>query len=393
MQNRIRSFVDNEIKQNSLSNRKEVVDEITSNLTERYLELIASGLSEEEAYKETISLTGSFAISVLNDITNNPLRWYKKNLLIMSVVVLTGTIFMFFFSPIGYVLLTFAFLQFTFELSKLEENDRQKDNVESEESKHVRSKLIIKLLRYCMFILIFSFTIVVWDLLFRLLLDIKSISIIDWLTKVSPSWFVIIIFILIQLIGFFIIGYPISLIITKRILLTKNQISEININKHKSKIMSEQIKKTTFSYGRTMSIFLTLIFVFALILISNVQVYELIPSIDFQGDLVLIDSTHFWVYLLEGRFYQAMIPIYIAFTGSFAVGIYLLCTKNFSLKLWFSLYGFIILSLVLSQILLLFLSENRISLLIPLIVTIIGFMYSLIHTKFLGVIERIVYEQ
>ena len=97
MQNRIRLFVDNEIKQYSFSNRKEVVDEITSNLTERYLELIASGLSEEEAYKETISLTGSFAISILNDITNNPLRWYKKNLLILSVVVLTGTIFMFFF--------------------------------------------------------------------------------------------------------------------------------------------------------------------------------------------------------------------------------------------------------------------------------------------------------
>jgi hypothetical protein len=393
MQNRIRLFVDNEIKQYSFSNRKEVVDEITSNLTERYLELIASGLSEEEAYKETISLTGSFAISMLNDITNNPLRWYKKNLLILSVVVLTGTIFMFFFSPLGYILLTFAFIYFTFELSKLEENDRQKDNVEPEESKHVRSKLIIDMLRYCMGLLIFSFTIIVWDLLFRLLLDIKSISIIDWLTKVSPLWFVIIIFIFIMLIGTLVIGYPLSLIIIKRKLLSNDQMSKMNINKPKSKIMSEQIKKTTYSFGRTISIFLTLIFVFALILISNVQVYELIPSIDFQGDLVLIDSTHFWVYLLEGRFYQAMTPIYIAFMGSFTVGIYLLCTKNFSLKFWFSLYGFVILSLVLSQILLLFLSENRTSLLIPLIVTIIGFMYSLMHTKFLGVIERIVYER
>jgi hypothetical protein len=315
-------------------------------------------LSEEEAYKETISLTGSFAISMLNDITNNPLRWYKKNLLILSVVVLTGTIFMFFFSPLGYILLTFAIIYFTFELSKLEENDRQKDNVEPEESKHERSKLIIDLLRYCMGLLIFSFTIIVWDLLFRLLLDIKSISIIDWLTKVSPLWFVIVTFIVILLIGVLIIGYPLSLIIMKKRLLTNNQISKININKSKTKITTGQIKKTTFSIGKTMSIFLTLTFVFALILISNVQVYELIPSIDFQGDLVLIDSTHFWVYLLEGRFYQAMIPIYIAFVGSFAVGIYLICTKIYSLRLWFSLYGFVILSLILSQILLLFLSEK-----------------------------------
>ncbi len=393
MQNRIRLYVNNEIKQYSFKNRKEVVDEITSNLTERYYELISSGLSEEDAYKKTILQTGSFAISMLNDISSNPTRWYKKNLMILFVMILTGTVFMFFFSPIGYILYTFVFLYFTFELSKLDENDRLMDNIESEESKHIRSKLTNQLLSYSVVLLIFSYTIFVWDLLFRLLLDIKSISIIDWLTKVSPLWFVIVTFIVILLIGMFIIGYPLSLIIMKKRLWTNSQISKININKSKTKITTGQIKKTTFSIGRTLSIFLTLTFVFALILISNVQVYELIPSIDFQGDLVLIDSVHFWVYLLEGRFYQAMIPNYIAFVGSFAVGIYLICTKVFSLRLWFSLYGFVLLSLILSQILLLFLSENRISLLIPLMVTVIGFMYSLMHTKFLGVIEKIVYER
>jgi hypothetical protein len=234
MQNRIRLHVHNEIKQYSFKNRNEVVDEITSNLTERYLELISSGMSEQEAYEKTILQTGSFAISMLHDISSNPTRWYIKNLMILFVMILTGTVFMFFFSPMGYVLYTFAFLHFTFELSKLEEKDRLMDNIESEESKHIRSKLTDQLLSYSVVPLILSYTIFVWDLLFRLLLDIKSISIIDWLIKVSPLWFVIVTFIVFLLIGGLVLGYPLAVIIMKKRLLTNNQTSKINISKTKT---------------------------------------------------------------------------------------------------------------------------------------------------------------
>jgi hypothetical protein len=393
MQNRIRMYVENEVKQYKFKNRGEVIDEISSNLAERYNELISSGMNTEDAYKETIALTGSFALLMVNDLSINPLYWYIKTLMILLLTVLTGVVSMFFFSPIGYFFFASAFIYFTFELSKLELNGRNQDNIESEGSKHKRNKSIIKLLYYASVLLVISFSLAIWDLFFRLLLDSSSISVLDWLTKITPLWFVIIMFITSLLLGMIIIGYPLLLAIMSSKSTNDGINYKIQISIPEKKMKTKLISKSSFSFSRTFILFITMNIILIMILISKVQVYDLIPSLDFQGELILVDSIHFWVYLFEDGYYHAILPIYIVLICSLIIGVYLLITKNFSLKLWFSLYIIVITGLIISQVLLLFVSEYRISLHIPLSVTVIGFIYLIMHSRFIGVVERIIYER
>lgn len=78
MQNRIRMYVENEVKKYKFKSRSDVIDEISSNLIERYNELVSSGMNNEDAYNETVALTGSFASLMMNDLSFNPINWYKK---------------------------------------------------------------------------------------------------------------------------------------------------------------------------------------------------------------------------------------------------------------------------------------------------------------------------
>ncbi len=393
MQNRIRMYVENEVKKYKFKSRSDVIDEISSNLIERYNELVSSGMNNEDAYNETVALTGSFASLMMNDLSINPINWYKKRLMILLLTALTGIVFMFFFSPIGYFFFASAFIYFTVELSNLELNGRNKDNIESEVSKHNRNKSIVKFLYYSNALLVVSFSLANWDLFFRLLLDSSSISVFDWLTKITPLWFVIIVFIGSLLLGITIIGYPLLLAIVNS--KSKNDVvndkTKISVANKKTKI--KLFSKSSFSFIRTFILFIIMIMILIMILISNVQVYDLIPSLDFQGELILVDSIHFWVYLFEGGYDHAILPIYIVLICSFVIGIYLLFTKNSSLKLWVSLYLILITGFIISQFLLLFVSEYRISLHIPIFVNGIGVFYLTMHSRLMRVVERIIYER
>jgi hypothetical protein len=330
---------------------------------------------------------------MMNDLSINPLNWYKKRLMILLLTVLTGIVFMFFFSPIGYFFFASAFIYFTVELSNLELNGRNKDNIDSEVSKHNRNKSIVKFLYYSSALLVVSFSLANWDLFFRLLLDSSSISVFDWLAKITPLWFVIIIFIGSLLLGITIIGYPLLLAIVNS--KSKNDIvndkTKISVANKKTKI--KLFSKSSFSFIRTFIMFIIMIMILIMILISNVQVYDLIPSLDFQGELILVDSIHLWVYLFEDGYDHAILPIYIVLICSFVIGVYLLFTKNFSLKLWVSLYLILIIGFIISQFLLLFVSEYRISLHIPIFVNGIGVFYLTMHSRLIRVVERIIYER
>lgn len=393
MQNRIRMYVENEVKKYKLKSRSDAIDEISSNLVERYNELVSSGMNNKDAYNETVALTGSFASLMMNDLSINPINWYKKRLMILLLTVLTGIVFMFFFSPIGYFFFASAFIYFTVEFSNLEVNGRNKDNIESEVSKHYRNKSIVKFLYYSSALLVVSFSLANWDLFFRLLLDSSSISVFDWLTKITPLWFVIIIFIVSLLLGINIIGYPLLLAIVNS--KSKNDIDNdktiISVANKKTKI--ELFSKSSFSFIRTFILFIIMIMILIMILISNVQVYDLIPSLDLQGELILVDSIHLLVYLFEGGYDHTILPIYIVLICSFVIGIYLLFTKNSSLKLWVSLYLILITGFIISQFLLLFVSEYRISLHIPIFVNGIGVFYLTMHSRLIRVVERIIYER
>lgn len=393
MEERIKAFIKSALESSNKNNKEEIIEEIYANTIERYNDLLIKGNDPDKAFEICVSNLGNLTRTVSNDLFDESLRKSKVMIWIILILSILSVIVMFFYSPAGYVLFGIALISFLVLLLVSYKDYRTYEQFGDTENAKRHIAIIADFIFPLSLIWIIALTCCVWDGLFRFIFDLGSTTSIDWIIKIDPLWFVLLLFFVVLAVETIIIGYPVKLLIVKvNTILNDSQIN--NLPKWcRDRCLTNNIKYASHKNVTKLFMQFSIFVLLAFLLASKVRVYDLLPSISMQGVLVLIETEYFWTYFIDRNFLQVLIPLFVLYISFFLLTIFGLFYKKLNtIKLWNIFSTIIVGVLIITQFILLWKTENRISIHGSILFTILFLAISNLYVKYLNVVGTFVYE-
>lgn len=384
MEERIRTYIELSLESSHKQNKEEIVEEIFSNTIERYNDLLIKGYDSMNAYNICISNLGNLKRTISNDFFDDSIRKHRMVMWIILSMLFLSVIALFLYSPGAYILFGIASLSWLLLLNSSFKGYKTYYLLgRTENAKRIISQVANYIFPICL-VLIISSTCLVWDGVFRFLFDLKSTSSIDWISKIDPVWFPFLLFFIILAFETILIGYP-----TRQYLVNmKSQYKDLEILNVPKWFINSYLKKDNHNSCLSKKIIANLMQFWAfllllLLLVSKVRIYEFIPSTSFEGELVLIETELAWTYFFGSNLYIPIILIFMLYISYVVMSLFtILLRKRNSFKLW-NIFSLVIIGiLIITQFVLFWETEYRISILGAIILASISFLVSNLYVKY-----------